>query len=517
MALLKFIFEPAASLPFLAWCAEIRRDSDSVHVVHGPGVETTADSFVEGAWSGDFQALDFSTALTFTGTGGVLTKEGVLFTAPTHTLEAIYSMRFSDRIICSNSLAFILAQANDDVDLSYKFYDSDLMSVMHGLDHYVRTIPTSARHRVDIHYHCNIHIVQELNITKFDKPTPSPFRNYADYHSFLQHEVELVSRNAGSERRSISYKPLTTISTGYDSPTCAVLARAAGCREAVTFTRARSEFSDTADSGSGIAALLGLSVEEYDPENYRLIKGSPEVEFIATGLGADDTIFAVLERKLPGRLLLTGYHGDKIWERVNPKIGHTFVRGDPSGGSLNEFRLRVGFINLPIPFIGGTQHPSIHTISNSEEMLPWSLGNEYDRPIPRRIVECAGIPRSLFGQSKKAVARGYLSSRHVTNPALNQWLSEESLASFESFLGNVRLFSSRFEKAYLYLLRRLCLFNLRVIDSVKLSLALQMIGVKPATHPFISEKFVREPSPHMLLFHWAITRLKGRYTGHTAQ
>jgi len=100
-------------------------------------------------------------------------------------------------------------------------------------------------------------------------------------------------------------------STGYDSPACAVLARAAGCREAVTFTRARSDFPDTADSGAGLANLLGLSVEEYDPENYRLIKGSPEVEFIATGLGADDTIFAVLERKLPGRLLLTGYHGDK--------------------------------------------------------------------------------------------------------------------------------------------------------------------------------------------------------------
>ncbi|MCI0590597.1 MAG: hypothetical protein L0Y67_03190 [Gammaproteobacteria bacterium] len=513
MALLKFIFETVTSLPSLAWCAEIRRDSDSVHVGHGPAVETISDCFVEGAWGGDFQALDFSSALTFTGTGGLLARDGVLFTTPTHTLQAIYSMRFLERILCSNSLAFILAQANDEVDLCYKYYDSDLMSIRHGLDYYVRRIPTSERRWIDIHYHCNIQISQDLRLTRLKKATPSPFSNYTDYHSFLEQEVELVTRNAGCDKRRNTYTPLTTISTGYDSPACAVLARAAGCREAVTFTRARSDFPDTADSGSRIAALLGLSVEEYDPEEYRQIKGNPEVEFVATGLGAEDIVFAALERKLPGRLIYTGYGGGKIWARVNSQVGHTFVRSDPSGGSLHEFRLRLGFINFPIAFIGGTQHSSIHTISNSKEMVPWSLGNAYDKPIPRRIVEDAGIPRSLFGQSKKAVSRPYLRSR-AANPALNQWLSQESLVSFESFMGGVQVFSSRFEKAYLYLLRRLCVFNLRVSDSVKLSFALRRLGL-PAVHPFIPEKYVKEPGPHMLLFHWAIARLKRRYAGYS--
>jgi hypothetical protein len=33
-------------------------------------------------------------------------------------------------------------------------------------------------------------------------------------------------------------------------------------------------------------------------------------------------------------------------------------------------------------------------------MAPWRLRNGYDRPIPRRIAEEAGVPRPAFGQSK---------------------------------------------------------------------------------------------------------------------
>ena len=33
-------------------------------------------------------------------------------------------------------------------------------------------------------------------------------------------------------------------------------------------------------------------------------------------------------------------------------------------------------------------------------MKPWQLGNKYDRPIPRRIVEEAGVSREMFGIAK---------------------------------------------------------------------------------------------------------------------
>jgi len=39
-----------------------------------------------------------------------------------------------------------------------------------------------------------------------------------------------------------------------------------------------------------------------------------------------------------------------------------------------------------------------------EEMMPYTLNNDYDRPIPRRIAEESGVPRELFGQEKKAAS-----------------------------------------------------------------------------------------------------------------
>jgi hypothetical protein len=49
----------------------------------------------------------------------------------------------------------------------------------------------------------------------------------------------------------------------------------------------------------------------------------------------------------------------------------------------------------------------ITAISLSPEMQPWSVASDYDRPIPRRIVEAAGVPRPLFGQRKRAQVRFY--------------------------------------------------------------------------------------------------------------
>ena len=40
-------------------------------------------------------------------------------------------------------------------------------------------------------------------------------------------------------------------------------------------------------------------------------------------------------------------------------------------------------------------------------MRPWRLDNSYDRPIPRRIAESAGLSRESFGMVKKAVTKHY--------------------------------------------------------------------------------------------------------------
>src|SRR5204863_917377 len=75
-------------------------------------------------------------------------------------------------------------------------------------------------------------------------------------------------------------------------------------------------------------------------------------------------------------------------------------RFDVSGHGLAEVRLRVGLIQLPVPYIGAQQRADIYRITNSSQMDPWRVNPRYDRPIPRRIAEERGVPRELFGQVK---------------------------------------------------------------------------------------------------------------------
>lgn len=92
---------------------------------------------------------------------------------------------------------------------------------------------------------------------------------------------------------------------------------------------------------------------------------------------------------------------DKMCDTHTKNLSRDIVRGDPSGLSLTEYRLWVGFIDCPVPFWGVRQIRDINAISNSKEMQPWDVGGDYSRPICRRIVEGYGVPRELFGTSKR--------------------------------------------------------------------------------------------------------------------
>jgi hypothetical protein len=77
-------------------------------------------------------------------------------------------------------------------------------------------------------------------------------------------------------------------------------------------------------------------------------------------------------------------------------------RWDLGGHGLSEARLRTGLIQLPLPYVGAQQRKDILSITESPAMDRWRLGNDYDRPIPRRMAESRGVPRELFGQRKLA-------------------------------------------------------------------------------------------------------------------
>jgi hypothetical protein len=93
-----------------------------------------------------------------------------------------------------------------------------------------------------------------------------------------------------------------------------------------------------------------------------------------------------------------------MWAKAAKDLSPEIVRGDPSGSALGEYRLWVGFLHCPLPFWGVRQIADVHAITRSPEMAPWDVPGNYSRPICRRIVECAGVPRELFGQQKRAAS-----------------------------------------------------------------------------------------------------------------
>jgi len=496
---------PNSAIPTLAWMVELT--PERIVFEYGMGVEADEQHLVEGAWSGEFPHGDFPEALTFAGTGVKVVGSDLVFATPTTTLHPLCFHRTRERLLGSNSLPFLLARAGEDIDPRYPHYQFDLMSVMYGLRRYRRQIPTRSGTPILVAHHCNVRVDRDARLIWAPKAAPAAFADYAAYAGFLTSEVAAVTTNAQHGDRRIRYQPLTTVSSGYDSPACAVLARAAGCRHAATFVRARSDYGSQDDSGSAIADTLGLTVTEHDAPDYRAMPPGLLAEFLATGMGSDDAIFAALEPQLRGRLLYTGFHGDKVWARINDTVGPDIVRGDASGASMAEFRLRVGFVNLSIPFIGCVQHPAIHAISNSDELRPWSLDHEYDRPIPRRLVEEAGVPRELFGQRKKAAALP-LVYVHQDDPDLAAVLSPQALAEFTDFVHDTPLFAGWRDRAEHLAMRSLQKLNPRLA---------QLPAIWRLAHWLVEhnafDKHFKKRTPHVYLFAWAMSQMRARYAG----
>jgi hypothetical protein len=127
----------------------------------------------------------------------------------------------------------------------------------------------------------------------------------------------------------------------------------------------------------------------------------PEAEFLATGMSGEDVNVLAFETDLHRSVFLTGFHGGRAWDK-NGFPDDRLRSKDMSGASMTEFRVRADFIHVPVPFVGAYRQPKILEIGNSEAMKGWSIGTDYDRPVPRRIAEDAGVPRAVFGHHKRA-------------------------------------------------------------------------------------------------------------------
>jgi hypothetical protein len=259
--------------------------------------------------------------------------------------------------------------------------------------------------------------------TFFFRDHARTFTSYRDYVEALQNELRLLWANASAPGRQRKLRSLTTTSRGYDSP--AVTALVAGVVPGITSwsaprsnTRVPSVLRGLMtvdilnDDGSQIARRLGATPRTLEGE----VKDLPaelEAWCWATSQTAPELVFHPILTEAATHdvptLWFTGHMGDGAWGRA-PSEGvmtNQLQRSAQSGCSLGEARLVSGTIDCAVPYLFGRNMESIRAISNSPEMGPWQLDNDYDRPIPRRIVEESGVPRAWFGFGKKAVAQDF--------------------------------------------------------------------------------------------------------------
>lgn len=328
----------------------------------------------------------------------------------------------------------LLAKCGGKLDPDYLFYECDFNTILFGVHAYKKDLHILDRNSnpasVEVHYYRNIVVTDRGDLLVQVKPTVKPFSNFSEYYNRLLSAMDLMYENAKDEIRKKKYDIVTTISKGYDAPCCAAIAKKIGCDTAVTF-KAEGKYKE--DSGVEIAQQLGYrNIIQKDAEEYRTRTDFVEAFYVASGeLGAQIS-FCAFDAEFEGNLVLTGERGDSIWGKNAINRNNKFAFDDMLShlGSC-ERKLWVGYISVPMPLFGASSWDSIYRISNSKEMQNWQLGNEYDRPIPRRIVEEAGVKREDFGQSKHGAGFVY---RYDWLARIKSRMSSTSAENFESYV-----------------------------------------------------------------------------------
>jgi len=404
------------SVPPLAWIARSAPSGWTLTV--GRGVETSGHGVFEGAWAGPFSEFRPDLCAYAFGSGAVWADGTVVFVPPRHLEECLFVLhRASDGLtLVGNSLAFLLVEAG--LTTSDPFFEMVAARIKrHAFEQCRRGVdrvwPIVARDDDHTLYQCsyfNFSVDAEGRPHRDWRAPCREFETYSEYVELLTRTTAAVFGNGGDPARKRPLAPAVALSSGYDSPAAAVIARRAGCTRAVTLA---TTVDGHHDSGVRIGTALGLGAAErthvlgdridtldLDSGDHLLAQAA---EFIATfGIG-DDVAFLPFENDLPASVLVTGVWGDSIWARAADVTSGLPVR-ILFGKSLGEYRLRVGFAHLPLPFVGARYAEPVRRLSRSAEMRAYRTGGEYDRPVPRRIAEEAGVPREWFGIRKAATA-----------------------------------------------------------------------------------------------------------------
>ncbi len=422
---MRFHYELISEWAPLAWLGRCRNKSPQIEIQHGSQVETTDQWFGEIVWAGDYAAGDFDKTDIVAGSGGRLRDGKAIFVSSGSTVDRLHSLQVADGVWVSNSLACLLAATDGSVDSSYSDYRTNLNTITNGIDKYERFLDSSVG-KIELTYFDNLQW-DGSRLTQLPKPCGErEFQDFTGYRDFLESSMEAVAENLAEGGRKHSYQFISSVSSGYDSATVTTLAKQYGCKQVICIDRSREGKND---SGEPLSRILGYEPIVVEQTAWRAAM-LPEVPFIAADGVGGEVFFKAAENHLRGKVLLTGFHGGKIWAKDTKDLSANIVRGDKSGLSLAEYRLLVGFIHCPVPFWGVRQIGDVVRISNMEEMKSWDVPGNYSRPICRRIVEGAGVPREIFGVKKLMAS--------VSLHQDKEFLTEASIKDYLKWLASVR-------------------------------------------------------------------------------
>jgi hypothetical protein len=422
-------FRPSPTLPALAWL--LRARPPRAELSFGSLVRCTPAGIVEGTWLGEGGPHAPLCTTTLFGSAVIADGPALYVVPPGHMLEGVYVAQQPAGLVATNSLAALLVASGLELDPALA-YPPLFNESVRGL---ARTrIPTTGA-PISAWFFDRLRLDLDGRLSVVAKPAEAPFADFADYRRRLANGLASALANMPTASEMV-----VTISSGYDGAAVAALAAEQGCRLALTVDEGKPVpgSADLADSGADIGRRLGMAVTTIGRLDYQGRDDRPEAEFLATGFTGEDVVLGGGEPMLHGRLLLTGFYGDGMWWRHRPPRPRLW-RSDQSGSSLGEWRLRAGFVHLPLACVGAIHQPLVQRISGSAEMRPWFVGGRYDKPIPRRIVEEAGLPRGSFGVVKRAAS----ATIHVDGPAALAPASAAALARFAAAEGRPLHFPRR--------------------------------------------------------------------------
>lgn len=499
----RLALQRAPGLPPLAWIASIPLGGGTILAWHGESVEQCQEWLVEGVWDAPFEDAGFHRSESFFGTGIRVEEHQVTVSASTGMVDRLLYFVDGGRLHVSNSLILLLAASGARLHVGHD-YRGDCSAPLKGLwrQPYGFRAVSAFGDAVEQLFHGNL-VIRHGQVDVEMRSVLRSLESFEDYVGALRDALAGIRVNGESRARRNPVSLFATLSTGYDSLAVACLARDIGVTRCFTTRPSDSARGWVAlEDGATIARALGLSPTMLTPPS--VATTLDEQHYLAPTMWGSELIFHDMGRKL-GEVdgvsaVFTGYHGDKVWDvwAKDQYLRDDILRGDTSGMNLSEIRLVKRFFNVAIPFLFARNIRAIVEIGRSSAMRPWQVGGSYDRPIPRRIAETAGVDRQSFGQHKRVVMSYY---QHPFNPQLRD--------RFSAWLRHELGFSRSRMRAS------------EVLEGVEWKLQQVVAKLRPApgTSRFarqIGDWLLRGHDPRQLMFKWAANDLADRMAEATA-